>query len=162
MSQPLVIVLLGAALLASGCGASASRALPGTGLDARDANDSEKDASVRDSGGPLEVGFEDTSPADSIMEGPPTADHPICQAACDVTDAIPCGDRRPNCVEECEVLLAGGVCTQERRAYLGCQIAATPPAFLCDRTGTKVLIPGICVAESDALLACFKRDAGTD
>jgi hypothetical protein len=161
MSPARAVVLVGSALILIGCGSSASRAGRDTSVDAGDTN-SERDAGGNDQN-VREVIADDGSAEDSMGDSSAMADHQLCQDSCDVTAAVPCPDHRTDCVQQCQTLLAEGVCASERRNYIGCIIVATSSAETCmNPPGVTTLLPGFCKSEIAALTACIKGDAAVD
>jgi hypothetical protein len=90
---------------------------------------------------------------------PATAEHLACQSSCDVTAAVSCRVANPDCLANCEALLAIGRCTSEILALLRCQAAVGPSAYFC-YLGLPVLMPGVCQPEGDDRAACRSSDGG--
>jgi len=115
--------------------------------------------------GPPEDGSVVIDIGDGAAESPdaatpaPTADEQLCLDACAVGAQIMCRDRRAGCVQACVMSLSGDPpCGPEIRALAVCQIAAGPSALTCDAVaGATVFKPGYCQQESDAYIACFRR-----
>jgi hypothetical protein len=129
-----------------------------TGLRGVDSSSGDPPASVSsDTGVP---GIPDRD-GDAAEEGPSTSpDYDLCQRSCEVVVAIPCDDRRPDCVEVCQQRLSVNPCAAQARALLRCSIDVGPVAFYCaNPPGSTALMPGFCEAELAAGRACRSADA---
>jgi hypothetical protein len=81
--------------------------------------------------------------------------------SCETVSAIPCADRRADCVQLCETLIAHDRCAAQTRASRQCLIAGGAMSLYCDSSGTTYLRPGFCQEEAVAARACRTGDAGT-
>jgi hypothetical protein len=100
---------------------------------------------------------QDSAPSE-IMPGP---DHQLCEMICETDSAIPCSDRRPDCVPLCESEIGQDRCAPTLRARIACFVAAGPSGSVCMEPIGTVRKPGVCQAEVNADEACQDGDGGT-
>lgn len=171
--RPLLILLVLAAIV-GGCGSgrksvsmqsSSSGGSGGNDVepDAAPDDDVRNDTSVdeRGSAEPLDlparadgndgVGVPDAPDANHVSE----ADHEACRGSCEVTASLHCAAQPPACVATCETELNKNPCPAELLALLSCQKASGPMAFTCDPISGANRLPGVCLAEVQALLSCY-------
>ena len=86
----------------------------------------------------------------------PDAAPSLCVRLCDAAARVPCADRTPACVADCERALMHPTCANEASTYATCRLAAGEGALVCEN-GRTLLRKGVCAIEESAFVACVRR-----